>query len=133
MDAKSLMIGDWVYSDVLKNPFQIGRPSDFRFMYEKKHEVFDDNGELRYIHPIPLTGEILKLNGFVSKRKYGLHFYLPHKGFEIFECFDGGGIDVVGYGLTINKKTVGIYYVHQLQHTLRLAGLNELADNLLIK
>lgn len=56
MDAKELMIGDWVYNSYHKK--------NIKWDYS---EMFCPNGLPvieRDIEPIPLTPEILELNGF---------------------------------------------------------------------
>lgn len=76
-------------------------------------EEFDD------IEPIPLTAEILKKNGFKNERFrneyyiYGTNFYVV--AFDNTYSFQSSDMD--------------LKYVHELQHALRLCGLNELANN----
>lgn len=109
----------------------------------------DDNiyyvGEDRYrsedkIEGIPITPEILVKNGFYDRNT---QWY--YKRFGSYVCFDiaisliyreievskvcGAGTDCeeVEYGSSIVFGND--IYVHELQHVLRLCGLNELADN----
>lgn len=124
MKANELMIGDWV--------FHFGKPSKVLGVKDihKGHDailLFGDNGFSRKgFEPIPLTEEILKANAN------------PHIKYE----------NICGY-LSINIRKEGlkdkdakghfpirivildgkVIFVHQLQHALRLCGLNELADN----
>lgn len=77
------------------------------------------------IEPIPLIPEILKKNGFTEfggvwdfpdKSQFGVMITtLHHKG--IYPTFDESAYFLCGY-------------VHELQHALRLCGLNDLADNI---
>lgn len=83
------------------------------------------------INPIPLTAEILENNGFVFKSSecskidcFILEFY---NGFVEIDNFDG----LYFYAMLTCKETK-LEYVHQLQHLLRMCGLNEVADNLKI-
>lgn len=70
------------------------------------------------LNPIPLTPEILEKNGFVKHDKihpYYLDYYHERDGFTIFNSS-------AWHGHILNS-------VHELQHALRLCGLNDLADN----
>lgn len=77
--------------------------------------------------PIPLTKEILKENGFIHKdtmeewwhEEYDPTWGMRMSDFELTDEFKFG--------------RAKINYVHQLQHALRLCGLNELADNFKLK
>lgn len=120
------MIGDWVLLDrnypvLFKSPVKI---------------TWNDLDRIRYgrgcVLPIPLTDEILEKNGFVkidseryelvgvnSKGKeYHIQVYLIMKCFSINNITDKN-----------NACVNGKPYCHELQNTLRLCGLNDLADN----
>lgn len=106
MKANELMIGDWVKHSLYGNVQVRSIP----------------NGEQIWT-PIPLTAEILEKNAY------------PDNG--SWYCF--GDFDVAHYGdcYVIHQNPnddkreflCRINYVHELQHALRLCGLNELADN----
>lgn len=130
MKATELMIGDWVNIEY--------GGAGFGFAPVKVVCITEDNTE--WLYPIPLTEEILKANGFdiiqdgdsltIWKQKddeYGNEVYditiYASKGVMRFDT-------CVRFHGTIRKN---IYYVHELQHALRLCGLNELADNFKIK
>lgn len=71
------------------------------------------------IRPIPLTPEILEKNGWwYDVEDMWLHDEVDF-GIERwngrFQCY--------------NISQIKLYSVHQLQHALRLCGLNDLADN----
>lgn len=107
MKAKELMIGDWIEEKIVgKRQWQL---------YDFKD--YDDNWE-KWISPIPLTADILdKMENrfpfsFGCCRGYDNH----RDGFYI-ETPDGTCI-------------YGLFYIHELQHALRLCGMSELADNL---
>ena len=124
MKATELQIGDWIlYGDKPVKVLQLS-----------------ENGKYGWVKPIPLTYEIFKKNGFketalkepnttnlVSKwwnkqgEIYIKEYYLARSR-EIAYVVGGG------YRMRIEN----IYMVHQLQHSLRLCGLDELADNLKI-
>lgn len=73
--------------------------------------------------PIPLTEEILEINGFVYEetlkewwhKSYDQIFDMNISDFEITSDFYFGRAKIT--------------YVHEFQHALRLCGLIELADN----
>lgn len=116
MEANELMIGDWVnFGSFIRQVIQ----SDY---YQ------DVNGDcvLDGVKPIPLTAEILKKNGFVPDNFSP--YYLPIKDGSV-------RFSKHQYGLYCNilrpyQRYDGVCnYVHNLQHALRLCGLNDLADN----
>lgn len=105
MKANKLMIGDWVNS-----------PNGY-FRIKLIDSEWSKDMEER-ITPIPLTPEILEKNGWWQDEIDGTY----HNTMNVygrkapFSIFDG----------------VAINYVHDLQHALRLCGLNELADNFIV-
>lgn len=131
MEAKDLMIGDWVRMrrcDIQNATF-----------YTSQVLCLHKDGFLEY-EPIPLTEKILKANGFeVSysscyQEKYSLFvnneedcveykFSKRTKDFNRLMVFIKGGEAVNIHAL----------HVHELQHALRLCGLTELADNFKIE
>lgn len=127
MDCKSLMIGDWVTilrcrendSDRNARINAIGKgcilaprmPQDEMGCYPYDYKK---------IAPIPLTAEILEKNGFMDIDTLGVEACC---GYNIY--YKSGE----GYGFNEVDITRPFYYVHELQHALRLCGLNELADN----
>lgn len=127
MEANELMIGDWV-----------GRVFDDRRIIEDYRQVdWIRTGEIgmRYqkvwsigcIEPIPLSAEILEKNlekECEDKIDYGLYF-------NVEDSKVWGILDEDGFWLNFNgqQDMILIHYVHELQHALRLCGLNKFADN----
>lgn len=110
MKATELMIGDWV--------FEAGRNAKVIRLNEKDC----------FVRPIPLTAEILEKNGWKWDKYWEIwkHKSIPYWEFALDErfnwvikkeCYTDG--EVVAY----------LPFVHELQHALRLCGLDELADN----
>ena len=121
MKCRELMVNDWV-ANQYGTPIQIYSTGD-NGAYANTGDtlwVFEDN-EYKP-QPIPLTPEILEKNGW--------------KETEYWHEYEDGNT-IIQYSLSniwgiINGIEIEHFkceYVHQLQHLLRLCGLNELADN----
>lgn len=108
MEAKELMIGDWVY--IKDYPMR---------QQAKKMSAEYYQRSLCEFEPIPLTEEMLKANGF-DKEGLTYEFY---DGYNFF--LDGKNGVCVHVG--------PIWFVHELQHSLRLCGLNDMADKFKIE
>ena len=142
MEAKDLMIGDWVQivpdAPVMPNEYH-------RIDWIRTGEIGLDNRKIvtyPYIHPIPLTPEILEKNGFtysVSESNGLCRTYIyGDKSNHVLA-------EVTLYDLPINgcsclirietdSQTCGginkihncdLLYVHQLQHALRLCQIEK--------
>lgn len=121
MEAKELMIGDWVYNTHNRQNEQVAEIGSGLVML-----AYNDLYEYDEIEPIPITKEILEKNGFKEDDDgvYGdsNSYFIPtyQSGFDIgtwethIEPTEGIG-DFSG-----NLK-----YVHQLQHALKLCGIKK--------
>ena len=142
MKAKELMIGDWV--NIIPEEY---RNENYNIQIDRIQPMMSNRlrvGAGKYyshidlITPIPLTEEILKANGF-QKTKYYYEFIT-----NIDVLHDAVFIEKdspCNYGLVIDTEInmegecsyhyelPDVKYVHELQHALRLCGLNDLADN----
>lgn len=121
MKATELMIGDWVIGKKWRElPFQITRINDGgKFIYGKTGNstvgpVFFDE-----LEPIPLTREILEMNGFTENYRYDDLSYIQSNG-----AVTGTHIN----GENGEMEEMYFKYVHEVQNALRLCGLNDLAD-----
>ena len=124
MKANELQIGDYVNyrGQIIKVTSLYDKGGSNEVGWSDKESVWV-NG--RCIEPIPLTPEILEKNGFVLKEKemgmYGVniapHYTRDDVPFEVF-C-DGDPFAIWFQG------PVNIEYVHQLQHALRLCGIEK--------
>ncbi len=102
MKAEDLMIGDWVVGGS-EEPFKIGIiDPDFLHWNE--------------IQPIPLTPEILEKNGFSENYREEDLSYAQ-------SCGDVIGIHI--YGTNGLMEEMYFKYVHELQHALRLCGIEK--------
>ena len=121
MLCKELQFGDWC-CDAHGFPMQITNVGeDYAYATWEDNEgdpwEFDDKDD--QLEPIPLTREILEKNGWWFDlgdiwHHDEVHFCIE-KWNRRFQCHE------------INQ--IKFDSVHQLQHILRLCGLNELADN----
>ena len=140
--CQNLMIGDWVL--INNTPHRIQGIDGIDAEIQTDDELYYI-GEDRYhsedkVEGIPLADEIIKKNGFKEAalkepnttnlvRKwwskqgeiYIKEYYLARSR-EITYVVGGGH----------RMRIENIYMVHQLQHALRICGLDELADNLKI-
>ena len=119
--CKDIMVGDWV-ANRNGSPMQIVAVDEDNAYACKGNEerpwIFGDD-EGYEPQPIIITPEILKKNGWWYDgddmwQHEEVGFYIE-KWNGRFRCYD------------INQ--IKLDSVHQLQQTLRLCGLNELADN----
>lgn len=102
-------------------------------------DIVTNDGELvvgvskRNVKPIPLTPEILSNNGFeIQNIKLWYTIYNPkYKNHTIVAYYDEDDEDVAipFRGHWVFDENYAFDYVHELQHCLRLCGLNDLAEN----
>lgn len=153
MNAKSLMIGDWVEIQDTPKYYKVfgidilAKGDACRLMFE---DYVVDTWCDR-VKPIPLTEEILKKNEFVSVsdnwdeqthevlvswHKGNVKITLAQESMRAF-CDVDDDDELVTF-LTYHDGhnydlDIAIEYVHELQHALRLCGLADVADNLKIE
>lgn len=137
--CRALMVGDWITN---RNgfPMQITNVGeDYAYATFEGNEgdpwEFDDKGDQP--QPIPLTAEILEKNGFgMFKYDRWVQYYrifgnsvIP---FVLYSTIGGEmlsqEVDIFSTSTNTNCG-IDVNYVHEIQHALRLCGLNELADN----
>ena len=132
-----LSVGDWVKVKECAY-FPLDKPNDFLFPYAKVTALEDENciiwlntqaGEfcasLKNIESIPITAEILEKNGFRKNGEYnewniGEWNERPFIGVSLDR--QSMRVKYFGNDIFIENKVV---YVHQLQHALRLAGVEK--------
>lgn len=128
IDVRELSIGDWVKGcDGFTYEVCKIRPNIATLKSENGRKLdFDDI----QVEPIPLTDEILVRNGFVVE-PCGCVWY-QEQGIQeqnyLIVSFRRNGEPRSVEMCFVNKivaKMRGIYYVHQLQHLLRLCGIEK--------
>lgn len=130
MKANELMIGDLVYCNgkvvmidsIIPDSKQLIAGGEL-FSY-----VFNDG----IYEPIPLTEDMLNANGFRESIEEGT-YYFPHQYEELHVRGFAVETDGEGRWMITDHQLIVFRYVHELQHALRLCGLNELADNFKLK
>ena len=133
MKATELMINDWV---LYGKRYAIAKRitplrCDILVRITSNHddiiiETYDN------IDPIPLTAEILEKNGF--EQTGDSTFSISDDGMRFYATWWRESLFYVGFYRRDNNSpnehfSLNVRYVHELQHILRLCGMNELADN----
>ena len=124
MKANELMIGDWVlYGDKSVRVLQLS-----------------ENSKYDWVKPIPLTSEILEKNGWIQCKHETCKSLYEYKGLHLRHTMIkrsngrwvanvNGDVEKFPDEYTYSFLRINVFYVHELQHALRLCGLNELANN----
>ena len=127
--CKSLCVGDWV-ANRNGSPMQIvAVDEDNAYACEGNEErpwIFGDD-EGYEPQPIILTPEILEKNGFIKVNSQRYDYGHPDTDCYVKVNPKKNMINV--NGRNANSNLYSHSFVHELQRTLRLCGLNELADN----
>ena len=150
MKTTDLMVGDWVLINDAPHKIQAIDSIDAEILADDDlYYVGEDRCHSEdKIEGIPITPEILKKNdwywGFTSDEKnfkscvmgaFEPHWVYDKGAGEISLYFDkdtdGGAlrIDDQRFNRRLDFFWCDTLYVHELQHALRICGLNELADN----
>ena len=135
MKAKELMMEDWVLYGRRYAIVKRIEPSrcDILVCVTSHHddiviETYDN------IDPIPLTTEILKMNGWIYNDEEAKYAPETWVGNNLMLHEENGKYRIVVVSdyddEDTNNTPFVIQYVHELQHALRLCGLNKMADNL---
>lgn len=118
MNTRELMIGDW-YA-FRGHPYQC-TASDIASLAE-----CEEKGAPTDISEIPLTAEILEKNGF--KKCDGCDQWTLYEPslYCILWSADEPYLEIASYtSLTGEFNRIGIQYIHELQHALRLCGIEK--------
>lgn len=124
MKASELMLGDWVS---LFQGKKDGSPANVQVTSIDKYEIgvagVDcdyDSATAPLLFPIPLTPSILLKNGFEHQMPYD--DYVFDNRIILYEYGEGFAI---GGGYTVANERLQVDYVHELQHLMRLIGIEK--------
>lgn len=127
MKAEDLMIGDWL-KHYNGTPMQVTKITTEHFACAENGGVncWEYNNKFE---PIPLTPELLKKNDILYEKQ---SFYYVIEDDENLECTYYiqqvlqedwvVGVDIGAYDCSVFAR---IKYVHQLQHALKLCGIDK--------
>ena len=128
MKANELMIGDWIYNKNIDKPMQV-YPMMFSQMFRQRPDATTEDYN---IFPIPLTPEILKKNGFVNKKgRFMQSGNFDNPPLIMWHLVDDKILGHPKSQLEIHHGYKSIHvsfvcdYVHELQHALRLCGIEK--------
>lgn len=116
MKANELMIGDWVY-----------RPDCYDKVKEIRQNGIIGLDSLRgligfsELKPIPLTQEILEKYGFVEKSERCWVLSDEYTGNEVLVLYEVAN----AFAMFTSGLAIGFQNVHELQHVLKLHGIEE--------
>lgn len=145
LKTTDLMAFDLVRHKKTKEVISVFEIDEYRNVINNEADGYcsETNIGIDDVEPIPLTQSILEDNGFVLQdswyrwRKYdneiAIKFPYTDSYYQYVEicytklCYNPEDVTETEYGMNfVFKNTVN---VHELQHVLRLCGLNDLADN----
>lgn len=130
MKANKSMISDWVLfnGDDKPYPVQVIEITSLKQLQVYNGKDWFIAGE-KYFEPIPLTAEILEKNGFDCSDKEIIHLYFEdgdYKGyFALRAMYEKETGIQKGWGFLAFNVLVVLDYVHELQHALKLCGIDK--------
>ena len=130
LTSKDLMIGDWVLQCELNIPVKVQsiicHYGESIYFYHETREYISNVSKLE---PIPLTPEILEENGILYEKASFYYIIKDDKDLEctyyIQQMLQGCwaiGVDIGAYDCSVFAR---IKYVHELQHALKLCGIDK--------
>lgn len=127
LTAKDLMVGDWVTCSINNKYYKV---SALTTDIELEGDRFIFYSRCDDIEPIPLTADILEKNGFEYKEADETcateafhHWHLVGSRFAIDD--DSWWRSVKDGELHVKFGGFPLKYLHELQHALRLAGIEK--------
>ena len=124
MNCKDLMIGDWVKVEEPTETVKarvLGVHKDGVINYEVFYSCVRATGQIHtdYVSPIPITEEILEKNGF---KKVNMTVDGDYRHYHLHGvCISWEEQNGFWYG----EGDIEFKYVHELQHLLRLCGIEK--------
>ncbi len=128
MRIKDIMVGDWVIPHIFDSTLEPSKIVGIHYNSYKGKDYVDwvdcevwDELSMNDIEPVPLTAEILEKNGFEKWDDGWCIYDQENTGIEVAWA---GTILKIG-GECGNLELSAVMYVHDLQHALRLCGIEE--------
>ena len=128
LKISDLSVGDWVYYDKGNTPYSI------RSIYrtgkqdcvELNDSVFPEGviGFVGRLTPIPITAEILEANGFERSTSQFIVYHTDKVWISYDKPSETWSVTMYINDFTSNLHA-NILHIHQLQHALRLAGVDK--------
>ena len=133
MKTNELMRADWV-SVTGAGPAQVAMIDRYHVVTTLARYLVD----ARKLEPIEITPEILEANGFIKSGYmcrccHNLADFDNHAQLDYNLKFSTFEIKRMKNRAWTAKIYIDAHYVHELQHALRLADLNDMADNFIIE
>lgn len=139
LKISDLSVGDWVRyirkrkkNDDYFQVAHIFRGEKEWLVGRKNDDIFGSHSlRLKDIEPIPLTPEVLEKNGFARGQRGSFYHYLrldKNRTLYIHASTNGWRVEITYDAAGILRTThlmPDMNSVHQLQHALRLAGLDK--------
>ena len=119
MEAKDLMIGDYVYNHRNWECPIVEIHKDSAVVIAKHYG--EEEFLLSDLKPIPLTTEILEKNGFVEKSERRWVLSDEYTGDEVLVLYEVA----IGFAMPTLGLAIGLQNVHELQHLFKLCGIDK--------
>jgi hypothetical protein len=126
LKISDLSVGDWVkdnYGNYVKVE-GIWLGSNFNYHVDARRDGMIDTIVPRNIHPIPITAEILEKNGFERSTSQFIVYHTDKVWISYDKPSETWSVTMYINDFTSNLHA-NILYIHQLQHALRLAGVDK--------
>lgn len=121
LKISDLSVGDWVHHDFYEMDMRVKTIyGDTERIIAESSSGYGVTCHLDHFTPIPITPEMLEANGFLQN---GKRFYTRELSIILERGLDVWTIILDGMEYTYDVCI--IKYVHQLQHALRLAGVDK--------
>ena len=141
MKCSDLQIGDYVRFKRTKETVWVFEIDGDRNVINNEPDGYcsEKNIDIDDVEPIPLTPEILRKNGFqvdgyailnLQDGKWLEYYFHEHRFSMYYEGIDEWQNHSQVRDIVHRSQP---FYVHELQHSLRLCGLNDLADHFKIE
>lgn len=138
MNTNELMVTDLVYKKERDHYLPVGIIAIYEDNVDWKFGNTEGVISVNGIKPIPITAEILEANGFIKtgylcRCVHNLADFDNHAQLDYNLKFSTFEIKRMKNRAWTAKIYMDAHYVHELQHALRLAGLDDLADSFVIE